>query len=482
MSPKLSKSEEETRPARSLLSRWPKWIRWTTLAVIVIAIGAGSYAVVKARQSKAAASTQSTLQTATVRQGNLTLQASGTGYLVATSEADVGFDISGKITALNVKLSDKVGVGQLLAQLDDTSEQSALEDAKQVLRQLTSAEAIANAKLDVTTAQADLINAQYALNNLQYWQNNALIDNYYASYVIAKDNLDKAQEAYDKLNVGDYINNPQEAQAYQTLYAAEQAFKTAEYYWSLYSQKPTQRQLDEAGANLELAEAKLMEAQNYVAALTGGDVPEDSTGSSLEQWRKAKLAVQTAQDNLDATKLYAPISGTVMTLTAKVGQTASGTIMTIDDLSQATVQFYMDASDWNNVKVGFDVAASFDALPDQTFSGKVTEVMPGLVTVQGSSMIEGLAQLDKSVDEIGLPVGVEVAIDVISGQVTNAVLVPVEALHEISTGKYTVFVMENGAPTVRSVEVGLKDDTFAEIKSGLKAGEVVTTGVVETQK
>jgi hypothetical protein len=32
------------------------------------------------------------------------------------------------------------------------------------------------------------------------------------------------------------------------------------------------------------------------------------------------------------------------------------------------------------------------------------------------------------------------------------------------------------------VEVGLKDDTYAEIKSGLKAGEVVTTGVVETKK
>ena len=43
-------------------------------------------------------------------------------------------------------------------------------------------------------------------------------------------------------------------------------------------------------------------------------------------------------------------------------------------------------------------------------------------------MVEGMALLDKSVDEIGLPVGVEASIDVISGQATNAVLVPVEAL------------------------------------------------------
>ena len=92
-----------------------------------------------------------------------------------------------------------------------------------------------------------------------------------------------------------------------------------------------------------------------------------------------------------------------------------------------------------------------------------------------------MAILDKSVDEIGLPVGVEAAIDVISGQATNAVLVPVEALHKLSDNSYTVFVMENGKPVLRTVVVGLQDDTYAEIKSGLKAGEVVTTGVVETK-
>lgn len=321
-----------------------------------------------------------------------------------------------------------------------------------------------------------------AWNNLQNWRNDALIQNYYASYVIAKDRLDQAQEAYDRANVGEYINNPEEAKLYQALYSAQQAYNTAKYYYSLYSQKPTQRQYDEAEANLALAKAKLTEAQNYLAALTGGDVPEDATGTNLAKLRQAQLDITNAQEDLDATKLYAPISGTVMTLNAKVGQNVSGTIMTIDDLSHANIQFYMDESDWSNVKVGYEVEVSFDALPGQTFGGKVTEVMPGLVSVQGSSMVEGLAQLDKSVDEIGLPVGVEAAIDVISGQATNAVLIPIEALHEVSTGKYTVFVMQNGTPVLRSVEVGLKDDTFAEIKSGLQVGDVVTTGIVETQK
>ena len=59
------------------------------------------------------------------------------------------------------------------------------------------------------------------------------------------------------LNVGDYINNANEATAYQALYKAKQAYDTAFYYYSLYSQKPTQRQIDEAQANLDLANATL---------------------------------------------------------------------------------------------------------------------------------------------------------------------------------------------------------------------------------
>ena len=225
-------------------------------------------------------------------------------------------------------------------------------------------------------------------------------------------------------------------------------------------------------------------AKNYYAALTGGTVPTDATGANLKALRQAQLDVKTAQTNLDSATLYASMAGTVMTLTVTDGEAISSntTIMTIDDLNQATIQFYLDPSDWTNAKVGYEASVSFDALTGQTFTGKVTEIMPGLVTVSGSSMVEGEAVLDKSVDEVGLPIGVSASIDVISGQAANAVLVPVEALHKLSDGSFTVFVMDNGKPVLRDVKVGLQDDTYAEIKSGLKAGEVVTTGVVETKK
>ena len=72
--------------------------------------------------------------------------------------------------------------------------------------------------------------------------------------------------------------------------------------------------------------------------------------------------------------------------------------------------------------------------------------------------------------------------DVIAAQAKNAVLVSVNALHEYAPGKFAVFVEQNGKLTVRNVEIGLKDLVNAEVKSGLRPGEVVSTGITETRQ
>jgi len=479
--PALSQPGGKVRGFYSRLSKLRKGLIWGVATFILVG-AAGGAVYLKLQPAQTSTSTTNAMQTAVARQGNLVLEASGTGTLIPVKELSFGFGTSGTVTSIAVKVGDSVKQGQVLAQLDSTSQELALVTAQENLAEMTSPEAIANAKLAITTAQADVTNAQIALNNTKYWKNDALIQDYYAKYVIAKANLDRAQTAYDNANVGEYINNSGEATIYQALYNAQQAYKTAEYYYSLYSQKPTQRQLDEAQANLDLANATLTNAQIYLTALTGGEVPADATGTSLLKLKQANLAVQTAQENLDATKLTAPFAGMIMSIGIQEGESAgSGSAFTIADLSHADITFYMDQSDWTNVKTGYVVNVIFDALPNQTFTGKVTQVQPGLISVGGTSMVEGTAELDEAFTDINLPTGVSAAVDVISAQAQNAILVPVEALHKLSEGKYAVFVMQNGTPTLTMVEVGIQDSTFAEIKSGVTAGDVVTTGIVETK-
>ena len=482
MSTAVSESSVKKEPGRSWLAKMPRPVLWIGLIVLLAIIGAGVYFFISTKQAGAAATAQQpALQTSTARQGNLVLRASGTGTLIAANEVKLGFKTSGILTKLNIKLGDQVKTGDLLATLDSTDQEIALAQAQQSLNQLTSASAIATAQLAVTTAQANVINAQSALGGAQYWQNPALAQNEYANLVLAKANLDKAQATWDSLNTGGYISNTNEAAAYQALYSAQQAYNTAQYYYSVYSQAPTQRQVTAAEATLALAQAQVVEAQNLVAALTGGSVPANATGTGLNALNAAKLAVQTAQNNLDATKLYTPISGTVMAIANQVGDSVgSATVITIADLTQAELQIYMDQLDFNNIKNGYVAKVTFDAQPNDVFTGKVTQVSPQLVSVSGTSVVEGLVLLDQkqaSGATLNLPLGVGASVDVIAAQANNVILVPIQALHQLSPGNYAVFVVVGGKPTLRIVTVGLQDSTFAEIKTGLKAGEVVSTGI-----
>jgi hypothetical protein len=69
---------------------------------------------------------------------------------------------------------------------------------------------------------------------------------------------------------------------------------------------------------------------------------------------------------------------------------------------------------------------------------------------------------------------------VIGGRAENAILIPIEALHKAGD-QYAVFVMKNGELKLRIIGVGIQNSLYAEITSGLEAGDVVTTGITETK-
>jgi HlyD family secretion protein len=98
-------------------------------------------------------------------------------------------------------------------------------------------------------------------------------------------------------------------------------------------------------------------------------------------------------------------------------------------------------------------------------------------------VVVGVIQLD--VDEANLKPfvnGLNASVEIVGGQADNVLLVPVEAVRDLGDGTYGVFVVgTDGEPRLKIVTVGLMDDTYAEIKTGLSEGDVVTTGLVETK-
>jgi multidrug efflux pump subunit AcrA (membrane-fusion protein) len=482
-------SENKQPAGRSKIAGLPRPAFWIILAVVVAAIAGGVYYYVNAQQAAAAAVTakQATIQTATARTGNIILRASGTGTLVAAVESNLGFQTSGTLTTLNVQVGSQVKSGDLIAQLDSSNQQLALSQAQQALNQLTSASAIATAQQAVVTAKTNLINAQYVLNGASgAGTNQAANNNAQAALSLAQSKLNTAQLAYNPVS-GQPLTNPGAAKLFQSLFAAQQAYNTALANYNSISAKSNPLTVGSAQASVALYTAQVTESQNLLTALTGGTVPANATGTGLNALNQAKLNLQTAQNNLAYTNLYAPISGTVLTVSNSVGDTinAGSTFVTIADLSQSELTIYMDPLDYSNIKVGYATNVVFDAVPNVTYTGKVTQISPQLVTVQGNSVVEGNVVLDAKqaagVPPLTLPLGVTASVDIIAAQANNVILVPVQALHELSPNNYSVFLMVAGKPTLKTVTVGLQDGTFAEIKTGLKAGDVVSTGVQATQ-
>ena len=427
------------------------------------------------------------MQTAKVRQGDLTLYASGTGTLIPAAEASFGFRSSGQLLSLSVSVGDTVKAGDLLAELDNTAEKIQLQQAERTLAELTSPASIASAKQTLALAEREVSDTKKSLAYQISWavlKSEEKVAEAEEALLLAKESGDSAKIAEAEAT----LENAERVLAgnwdyYENHYIPENFKVAATRSTPSYIATPTEFDILEARAAYALAQAELIEATDYLAVIQGDEIPEGATGSMLANFASAQLNLISAQENLDATRLYAPISGIMMSINAQVGDTVGASaIVTIADTSESYLEIFLDETDWGMIAVDYPVEVIFDVLPEKTFSGKVVQVDPALYTAQNTAVVRGIVRLDDaSFSGSKPPVGSAAAVEVIGGRAEEAILVPVEALREASPGQYTVFVMVDDEPKLRVVEVGLQDLFYAEILSGLEVGDVVTTGIAETE-
>lgn len=479
--------------------------RWLLVGIVTLGMAiAGGATFYYVSSTQASTPTETPVQTATAFRGNIVLSANGTGTLAPANEVSFGFGTSGHITELNVKIGETVEAGQVIGKIDDAEVRATYEQAKRNLADLTTPASIAEAEQAAAEAEVDIYNAKQDLeylisSNVYYWEGQVATAEETLKAAQAEggsnptaEQKKKIEDATTALNRAQlnleaaqlkYVNEYIPATFTYTVTDTDDVdgdHNTEETYEEVAA--PSEAEISAARAAYELAIETQKETQAYLDMLNGEALPEDVPGSSLTSLVEAQTALQTAEENLNATQLTSPISGIVTDLTASVGDYVSASsIITVADLNQPyAIDAYFDPEDWSNVQAGHETEIVFDLLPDDVFIGTVTLVYPVLDTSSNSSLVHATVRLDEVI-ESNLPSGTSAAVDVIGGRAENAILVPVEALHKRSSGEYTVFVMENGKPRLRVVEVGLQDLTYAEIKSGLEPGEFVTTGITETQ-
>jgi RND family efflux transporter MFP subunit len=265
------------------------------------------------------------------------------------------------------------------------------------------------------------------------------------------------------------------------LNVAQTQMETAQAQLAQANLALTEAQQGPPDGEIALAEAKVTQAEAEWERWKDGPDPQEV---ALAETRLAtsQLQLQIAQQENLVVDLVAPIDGTVLSIPVAVNQRVEGDdIITLADTSQLLLEVSLDETDFRSAQVGNRVEVTFDAFPDSTFSGLLVEVSPGLESTFGSQVIKSLAILDEDADAkpVALPLGLNASVDVIAGETTNAVLVPIEALQLTDSGNYIVYVQDDEDFTSREVTVGLMDFTSAEITSGLQAGEVVAIENIE---
>jgi RND family efflux transporter MFP subunit len=375
-----------------------------------------------------------------------------------------------------------VEAGDLLARLDTAALERAVTQAEIALRQ---------AEIRLETAQempdqVDIQRAQDAVDQAAAALLLAQIDLAAAQDNVAvNEALEDARSAYNGA-LDDYthwLNEYNENNAdYWFVDDARQKLDEAKLALDRAQQRADQI-LQSARNDLARTAALHTQAQNDLDALLAAPDERDVESLQLDV-QTAQLNLAAAQENLANASLTAPFDGVVAVVQAQPGETVStAPVITLADLEHSLIELCLDETDLDKVASGYEVEVIFDALPEEVFTGRVVRVEPELVLVEGVPTIQALAALEgEGAGNSGfLPAGLNASVEVIGGKAENALLVPVEALKELSPGNYSVLVVAGGQLKPRVVQVGLMDISYAEIISGLEQGELVSTGAVETE-
>lgn len=219
---------------------------------------------------------------------------------------------------------------------------------------------------------------------------------------------------------------------------------------------------------LETAQAQLQTARARVDKLTA-DI--DRQTSTLE----------ADEATLGYTRIYAPIAGTVVSISAQRGQTLNAAhqipvILRIADLSAMTVRTQVSEADVSKLEPGMEVYFTTLGNRRRRWRSTLRQILPAPEVVNNVVLYTALFDIDNGNGELMAEMSAQVFF--VRARAEDVLTVPVSALRRgEERGEFLVSVVGEGDQVEeRKVRVGVRNRIHAEIVSGLKAGEKVIAG------
>ena len=279
-------------------------------------------------------------------------------------------------------------------------------------------------------------------------------------------------------------NNLKTAQAQEKLIAAQIKASEAQLLRDKLEYQ-RQRELMKTDATsrqeLELAQAQYLVSQADLEALQA-------------QYEQAVIAVDDAKTNLGYTQIRAPMDGTVYAVPVEEGQTVNAnqttpTILKLAKLDVMTVETEISEADVVRVHPGMQAGFTILGLQNRSFDAALVSIDPAPASAEdttsnsssASTTTEAVyynALLDVDNPDGLLRIDMTANVTITIDQKNGVLAIPLTALRSDDyAGSGTVYALdEDGQVYEAPVKLGLRDEQFIEVVSGLDEHSQVVIG------
>lgn len=356
-----------------------------------------------------------------------------TGTLVADETSDIAPKTAGRVANVSVNVGQFVGVGTVVATIDDRDARAQLASAQAGVNQALAGVRQAEARLGLTPNsrfEASAVPEVRAAN---------------ANYLQAVAEMKQAEA---------------NEQRYRELTeSGDVAIVTYETY-------RTARDTARAKANnaRELLAAAANAARQNNAAI-------QSAQASVEA---ARTQVADAQRAIADTVIRAPFSGFISSRPVAVGEYVSSAsiVATIIRSNPIKAEIQVAEADVPGISIGQGVSLQVDAYKDRRFAGTVSAINPSVDVASRAAVVE--ARIENGDNSLRTGMFATVNINKEGGAVS--VFVPKAAVYnDQATQSYRVFTLADGQAKLRVVQLGADEGDFIQILSGLEGDQTVAT-------
>ncbi len=223
--------------------------------------------------------------------------------------------------------------------------------------------------------------------------------------------------------------------------------------------------------------------------------------AAAEQLKIAKTELEKAESNLNSTAIRSPIDGVAFSMNISVGEFVSPSqshplFVIANDLTKMKVEAHVSEADIGRLREGQEAFFEVDAYPGRQFEGKIQQIRNVPTTNNNVVTYDVVILVDQN-DELRLKPGMTAEVQILVANQKDVLRIPTAALrfipppsssieqdsNELKNSPVVWTLLKNGRLKAVSVETGISDDEFTQIRGrDLHKGQEIVIGVRQKGK